>query len=70
MTRPRDPLRPPLAGDELVGDDETGVVQQLDVVVERLRIFAVVVSAAHIRTVVFETEQNAAEKIDVALHGV
>ena len=66
MTRPRDPLGPPLAGDELVRDDETRVVEQLDVVVKCLRILAAVVQS---RAAAFEIEQNATEKIDVALHG-
>ena len=69
MTRPRDPLRPPLAGNELVGNDETGVVQQLDVVMECLEILAVFASPAYIRAAAFEVQQNAAEKIDVSFHG-
>ena len=66
MTRPRDPLGPPLARDELVRDDETRVVEQLDVVVKCLRILAAVVQS---RVAAFEIEQYATEKIDVALHG-
>ncbi len=40
VSRPSDPLRPPLSRNELVGDDQAGVVHQLDVVLDCFRIVA------------------------------